>query len=1179
MIQTPNEAQKRALEIRTPRDMIVSAAAGSGKTAVMVDRAVRLIEAGMPIGRLLMTTFTNAAAAEMKQRLAKELLDCADRSAPPAAQRLRSQALLAHSADICTIDSFCIQLARRYFYLVDLDPMFGLMDESTGLVLRAQALEDVFNRYFTLPEGEERTRFLSAIKALCYGREEDLKAMILQIYEYKQTLPDGEAWLKRARAHYADPKIIRQDFGRYSQSAHALIKALYEKVCGLISLLEDGCTHKNKEAILQPWLQNEQALAQLSASPIEEQTLSVLQALQIKKDARIKKSLSAEENAAFDGLHKQIKALVAQCKKEPVFAVGPEGFISLGKECVPVFDSLCELLQSFEQTYTEAKQQANLWDFSDIAQAALRILQNPEARAQTSAQYDAVFIDEVQDTNELQDAILSLIARPRTSFRVGDVKQSIYYFRHTDPSLFLARYHAFSPEENAEQQRIDLKENYRSCANVLHGVNWIMQRCMQPPVSDVAYDDSQALVPGRKEQGPPIRLHLMLKQRPETDDPTLRALSLEDSSVAQARVAAGEIRRLLNQTFLDKGVERPYTLSDIVVLVQTRTHVAPFVQTLQEEGIEAVSDASAEILTTQECGAMLQVLRVVDSLQDDIDFVTALRSPVGQMEAADLVRIRLYQKQQQAAGALPERCEFFQAARHMAQHEENETAQRLQQFFQRLEAYRRYAHRHSVDELILYLYDDCNALAFYGVQPDGAQKTENLIALWQRAQGYAQTGDGSLYGFLQMLDTAAKLGGKEPPQLPTGGDYVRIMTMHTSKGLEFPAVICPFLEQSLYRKRKTGVPLSKKYGIGLKRFHQKTLSRQQTLCYALAEAETQRAETAERMRLCYVAMTRAKEQLILIGQDSEKNLAVSAAKPPQEAISMLDWILPAVAIHPDGAAIREKFGLDPSFVPSAPGAWEVLFSSVALAEEKMYQPKGNWQRFIQQAAGKEDVYSEALQPLYYQYPYKAATAPAKISASQLSHACEQAQAPELSWPAWEAVAGKAPDAAQRGTYMHRAMQNIDLAQAQTQQQVCAQIQKWVETGFFTKEQADALTPALIVSFANSAMAKRILASGQVLREQPFVLRIPSNLVSAEYPKNETTLLQGMIDLAFWEDDGWVLLDYKTDRMPPEGPNALIARYRGQLASYRAALTKLTGRPVKQCALVLLRYGNVLEIDS
>ena len=185
----------------------------------------------------------------------------------------------------------------------------------------------------------------------------------------------------------------------------------------------------------------------------------------------------------------------------------------------------------------------------------------------------------------------------------------------------------------------------------------------------------------------------------------------------------------------------------------------------------------------------------------------------------------------------------------------------------------------------------------------------------------------------------------------------------------------------------------------------------------------------------------------------------------------------------------------------------------------------------------------------------------------------------MSWPAWEAVAGKAPDAAQRGTYMHRAMQNIDLTQAQTQQQVCAQIQKWVETGFFTKEQADALTPALIVSFANSAMAKRILASGQVLREQPFVLRIPSNLVSAEYPKDETTLLQGMIDLAFWEDDGWVLLDYKTDRMPPEGPNALIARYRGQLASYRTALTKLTGRPVKQCALVLLRYGNVLEIDS
>lgn len=1180
MIQTPNAAQKRALDIQTPRDLIVSAAAGSGKTAVMVDRAVRLIEAGMPIQKLLMTTFTNAAAAEMKQRLAKELLDRADHTSPETARHLRSQALLVHSADICTIDSFCIQLARRYFYLVDLDPLFGLLDESAGLVLRATALEDVFNDFFSLPPGEERAAFLHTLKALSYGKEEEAKQIILQIHEYKQTLPDSHAWLEKARAHYADDTVIKEDFSAYCDTLLTDLAHTVSDVEQLIGILEIGCRHTKKDEILFVWRENLALLGELCAHTPGPEASEMLKQLVLKKDARIKKSLSAEDNERFDAIHKRIKSSLSQLQKHTAYRLGLSGFCEMAHACVPVFDGLCKLLAAFENAYTDAKKQANAWDFSDISQAALRILRHPQAQRETSALYDAVFIDEVQDTNELQDAILSLIARPKTSFRVGDVKQSIYHFRHTDPSLFLARYHQYSPEDTAEQVRIDLKENYRSCANVLHGVNWVMQRCMQPPVSDVAYDGSQALVPGRKEEGPPVCVHLLLKDTAAggNDQPEAEALALEDRSTAQARVAAREIRRLLGQTFLDKGVERPYTLSDIVVLVQARTHVSLFLQTLLEEGIEAVSDASAEILTTQECGALIQVLRVVDSLQDDIDFVTALRSPVGQCTAADLAYIRLYQKEQQQLGLLPERCEFFQAARHLAAHGNGAAADRLRRFFERIERYRQYAHRHSVDALLLYIYDDCNALAYYGVQPDGAQKTENLIALWQRAQGYAQSGDGSLYGFLQMLDTTTRLGGKEPPALPTGGDFVRVMTMHTSKGLEFPAVILPFLEQGLVRKQDVSLPLSKTYGIGLWHFHQRSLSKQQTLCYALSQAEKQRAETAERMRLCYVAMTRAKETLILIGQGTSQQLAAACEKPPAQAKSMLEWILPAVALHPDGALLRERFSLPFSAQP-APGAWTVAFHTVQPEAERMYQSKGDWQRFVKSVDAADPRYAEALSALHYQYPFRAATAPAKIAASQLAELSRQAQAPTLSWPAWDSVSEKAPDAAQRGTYMHEAMQKIDLSRAKTMEGVRAQLQAWLSDGTFTPSQADALDLSLIVRFANSALAGRILSARRVLREQPFVVRIPAHLISPEYPPEETTLLQGMIDLAFEEEDGWVLADYKTDRIPPEGPQALVHRYQGQLYAYRLALSHLTGRPVKQALLVLLRTGEIIEIAA
>ena len=299
-------------------------------------------------------------------------------------------------------------------------------------------------------------------------------------------------------------------------------------------------------------------------------------------------------------------------------------------------------------------------------------------------------------------------------------------------------------------------------------------------------------------------------------------------------------------------------------------------------------------------------------------------------------------------GTLSDRCEFFQAARHFSAHGKGTTADRLRRFFERIERYRQYAHRHSVDALLLYIYDDCNALAYYGVQPDGAKKTENLIALWQRAQGYAQSGDGSLYGFLQMLDTTTRLGGKgNRPPCPLAGDFVRVMTMHTSKGLEFPAVILPFLEQGLARAHDTSLPLSKTYGIGLWHFHQRSLSKQQTLCYTLCQAEKQRAETAERMRLCYVAMTRAKESLILLGQGSAQQLAAACEKPPAHAKSMLEWVLPAVALHPDGAALPGS--ILPSFAcpEAAPGAWHISFIPCSQKQSACINPKAIGQRFVE----------------------------------------------------------------------------------------------------------------------------------------------------------------------------------------------------------------------------------------
>ena len=1183
--------------------LIVCAAAGSGKTAVLVERIVSLVREGCPVEQMLVVTFTNAAAGEMRLRIGEALSRAA--LDDPA---MGEQAMALSRASISTLHRFCGNLLRENFQALGLDPAFRIADEQECGVLGAQAMEDAL--YSCYEVGSEA--FLAA--DACYTQEE-LADLAGSLRRFMMTRPDPWGWLDGAVAACgADAQTLGE-----SPAVQLLLADAQTALGGLCADAEETlalCRRPGGPAhYAEACAQDAALLSDLIEAagrgymPLRAALTEVRYAAlgRKKKGDVFDEALAETVKARRDALKKAVRELAGSFA--PTLEEAAE---DLQMTRAPL-EGLAELVRTYDALYGAAKRRRGVLDFDDLEHGALEALAHPEVREALRARYRYVFVDEYQDSSAIQEAILGSFAREDGQFLVGDVKQSIYRFRQAEPQLFLRKAARYDSEAEESARRIDLQRNFRSRANVLAGVNAVFSRIMRREATEIEYDAREALIPGlpARADDPPLELHLIYKTGEEQD----AAASADDASdeaqsaaredglpgdglpgdglpgdglpderelaavEREAQIAAARINALVGTTFYDakQGRERPLGYRDMAVLMRVARGSAPLAaDVLAGAGIPVFCDAGEGYFDMPEIRAMMALLTAIDNGAKDEALLAALKGPALGLEDSELAAIRIHTPDA--------RVPFHEAVRCYREEMDDALAEKLRGFEARLARWRLCVRHQGVDRLIERIYTETGFPAQAGALPGGAARQANLHLLTSRARAFVRAQGGSLHAFLAYAGRL-RAGGDSMSASAIGEseDVVRIMTTHKSKGLEFPVVLVLGLGKKLGgQSQRARLLLHAQLGVGLPCVDTALMSERDTLLRRAIRVQTAREQLAEEVRILYVAMTRARERLILIGD-------VGRAQPPKSFFAGGDT----------GSLLAMRTGLE-MIAPTLAAAG----AGLTIAQEEILAGDSRWQVFAHRAdaAGAalrrtdegvsrllavleaEPLEDEALAALMAFDPGQGAPAVRKTSVSAVlrdeKRAAQEAaarasgeEAPPLPGERTEIVRlprfmqEQRMTGAQIGTAFHRMMRMLDLQALRAAGDLEGEIRRQAEAmradGVVTAQEAAAVPVRLLTALMASPLGVRMLRAGRLEREWAFTFRRTDDSGAQQ-------LIQGVIDCCFVEDGQWVLLDYKTDS--PADAAGAIARHRPQLELYAQALSQITGMPVKERLLVLVRSG-------
>ena len=1145
--------------------LIVCAAAGSGKTAVLVERIVRLICEGCPVERLLVVTFTNAAASEMRQRIGDALHKAA--AEDPS---LTAQVMALPRASISTLHRFCGNLLREHFHALGIDPSFRIADEQECGVLAAQAMEDALYACYETADAD----FMAA--DACYLQEE-LSQIAAQLYKFMMTRPDPWDWLDRAcGALHATAEDLESGAAVRLLLIHAKeqLAALRAQAAEtpMLCQVPDGPAHY-ADAMAQDvaLIDSLTDAASLGYAPLASALAYASFATlgRKKKTDVFDEDLAEEAKARRESLKKGIKDLAGQ------FSLSLEDAAAdLALTCAPL-KGLAVLIRTYDALYSAAKRARGVMDFNDLEHMALRALAHEEVRHALFEQYLYVFVDEYQDSSAIQEAILGSFVREDGQFCVGDVKQSIYRFRQAEPALFLDKAARYDREDEPLARRIDLQRNFRSRANVLEGVNAVFDMIMRADVTEIDYDERERLIPGlpQREDDPPLEMHILYRAKAgEEDEDAQEEDAAEDAQderelaaiEREALIACKRIRALVGTPFYDAkiGGERPLTYRDMAILMRVSRGCAPLAaDILQQEGIPAFCDAGEGYFDMPEIRAVMALLQAIDNGAKDTPLLAALRGPAGGLTDAQLAAIRIHTPDA--------RISFHEAMRRYREDMEDETAQQLNAFEARLARWRLCARHQGVDRLIGMIYSETGFVAQAGALPGGAARQANLHLLVSRARSYMQAQGGSLTGFLRYAQKL-RAGGDSMSASAIGEseDVVRIMTTHKSKGLEFPVVFVLGLGRKMNTQSvRARVLMDGEMGVGLPCVDTALGSERDTLLRRAMRLKAAQEQLAEEIRILYVAMTRARERLILIGEAAgEEPLPrwKNAGTPASiRAIrSELDMVAPVFMHY--GAVLT----LPEEAVAAGRSRWHLFAHTAASACAGTRRDDGAVARLLDELSGYAP--GEAREKLSFTLT-TGKKAVRKTSVSAVLRDEKRAADDEIHQRDVEVM--RLPrfmledkmTGAQIGTAFHRAMCMIDLdalrGASSLEAAVKSELERMARLRILSPAEAKALSPRMLIGLFASPVGVRLLASGRVQREWAFTYR-------RETPDGETQLIQGVIDCCFMEDGKWVLVDYKTDR----DAKGAIERHRGQLDLYAEALAGITGVPVSGRILYLVRMG-------
>lgn len=1144
------DPQRDAIDARNGT-VLVSAAAGSGKTAVLVQRAISRLtdpEKPTPADKLLVVTFTRAAAAEMRARLERRLYEML--RSDPANETLRRQSILLSQANIGTVHSFCGELIREFFHVLGIAQDFSIVTDKQKEQMQLEALEEVLFDAF----GNKSFQKL----ADAFSSERDdrrLQAVILRIYEYMQSHPYPAQWMGEKVGMYAAEipagetawgKVILEYTAeaaahcvRLSREALQVLQddsLLYEKMGPVF--FEDVLTFEQLEESARrgEWdatcrLVNGVAFRTLSAPRGYKDDPVKVKAAALRDDAK----------KIIRGLTSQLTADEKQCR---------EDFSEIGA----ILGELRDAALRFSDNYRERKRDRNFLDYGDLEHYAIRLLTeedgSPSAAArQLSERFDEIMIDEYQDINEVQDKIFQSVSQNGENlFMVGDVKQSIYGFRCAMPDIFIRCKDSFKKYDRARDDYpsyIVLDSNFRSRREVTESVNFVFSQLMSRQTADIEYGQEEALVYGAsypEKSGYETELYILQQDKGQ------------NTAEQEAALAATRIRELMEGGFTvqEGGVQRRAEYRDFCILLRsTKRHAHVYAAALQRFGIPAKSSAAGGFFDAREVGFLLSLLRVIDNPGQDISLLSVMMSPVYGFSPDDLAQLRAGDKKISVYLSVSRAAESHPGCGRLLQD---------------ITMYRSLAATMPPDVFIGYLLERTGYADMVLAMEGGEQRLANLHLLQKYARDYESAGGNGVAGFVRFMDRLTENRSDIEAAALSGDDdnRVSIMSVHKSKGLEFPVCIVAGCGRKLPLDREE-VVLHPDLGLGIKIRDNALGARYTSMPREAILLDNRRRDSAEEMRILYVAMTRAKEKLILIGSDknADKMIGTAAGEITEAGVSnysirnagsFLKWLTLCALRHPDGEGLRAAAGaagtgiLREDFVPWHIELVRQIPDPDAVAAEEMLpaEPDGALLQRLQDSVS-------------YRYPHQSlTTVPTKVAASALAaRQYEQEMGITLTRPAWLSAKGMTP--AERGTALHNYMQYADFAAAAADPE--AELQRLLRQEFLSKQEAEAVELRHVRRFFRTELGQMVLQSPDVRKERRFTVAIPAGEVMPEegVPSDSTVILQGAVDCTFVYENELHIIDFKTDRV--KSAEELVAPYREQITLYSRAMGQISETPV------------------
>ena len=1188
MAEKLTNEQQSAVDSRE-RSLLVSAAAGSGKTKVLVERLFSYVEReGANLDDFLIITYTRAAASELRGKIAKALNERMERD--PGNYHLRQQMLRVYRADIKTVDAFCTSLLRENCHLLGEDarghalrPDFRVLDENEAEVLRgrvlARTLEDFYDH---LTSGG--TLLADTLGA---GRDDSaLEQLVLELHAKLQAQPYEDKWLDAQRAFWrAVPekiedtpygKILLNEVERKARHCKSLLQRAAQEMCA-----NDALNQKYAPAFLDASYQLEALEGKIAQGWDAARGVTIA----FPRLAAVKDSDGGEMKARMKGLWDNCKETVKGFVE--LFAASSDEAVEDLRTMAPAMLALIDLTADFSRRYNEEKRRRNAADFSDQEHEAIRLLvaendEPTELAALVSTRYREIMVDEYQDTNEVQNRIFDAIScKGENLFMVGDVKQSIYRFRLADPRIFLQHYNTWPPlaaADEHESAKLLLSRNFRSRKEVLEATNFVFRNVLSREMGELDYGEDEMLRPGASYAESSVcgaEFHLL-------DLPTQTGEHRVRASEAEAAFVADYIRNMLSSKFTvqdDKARElRPVREEDIVILMRSpSTRLLDYRRALESRGIRCAADAGEDFFASMEIAVLFSFLQVIDNPRQDVPLIAVLRSPLFGFVPDELAALR----SQQRTG------DFYDAL--LLSEDGHSKA-----FLAVLRSLRDSAAHLSVRELLSEIYRKCNVLGIFGALHRGAERKDNLLAFLELSEDFARAGRQGLFDFVRTLREQLASGEAAAMQTTHASSGVRIMSIHKSKGLEFPVVILSDLARRFSNMDfQSSVLVHPQLGLGPVCVDARRHIQYPTIARQALERTLRREAKAEELRVLYVAMTRAKEKLVMVHTQANAGgrvadlMALSDCPVLPEAVDsgkcMGDWIMLPLLQRSEAGALRAFAGQNNEgrfFTEETP--WTVCVHDGLQFAAPVQQSDAAAE---ERAPQREDLPAD-FAALSYRYPYAEQTAfPAKLTATQLKgRAIDEEISENTTLPPRlrnlckpKFLAGKtALTGAERGTALHLVMQDLDFFCEPNEQSVRAQIEAMRAQRKLTEEQANAVDVHAIVRFLRSDLAARIRRSEQVEREYRFSLLRPVRDFSS-LDADDSVLLQGVVDCFFEEDGELVVVDFKTDHVSCAQLDERAEHYRPQLEAYSMALTRVMGKKVKEKVLYFFSAGEEVRL--